>query len=54
MGVEPIEIDAQLGVDGNWYADHVVLPISGAWSVNVEARTGTFDLAEFDGSVEIQ
>lgn len=52
--VGPIEMGAQLGTDGNWHADHVVLPISGAWSVNVEARTGMFDLAEFDGTVEIQ
>ena len=49
-GVGPIEADTAKGSDGAWHADHVTLPVGGAWTASIDARTGTFDITTLTGS----
>jgi copper transport protein len=53
-GIGPIEAKAKQGADGFWHTDGFVLPIGGAWTVTVEARTGKFELRKVSGEIEIR
>ena len=53
QNIATISRSAALVSERLWRADNVLLPVGGAWSVSVEARTGKFDLKTLKGTLSL-
>jgi|GEM_PF-207667 len=52
-GIATISRPATLKSDNLWTVDGLELPVGGSWSVDVEARTGDFDLSVLHGTLAL-
>ena len=53
-GIEPMTRTAEMGRDGAWRVDDLVLPLSGTWHIDIEIRLSRFSLVRISGEVEIR
>ncbi|MDD2869215.1 CopD family protein [Neomegalonema sp.] len=52
-GIEPFFYVAKREPDGLWRVERALLPLSGLWRVEAEARLSRFEIARLEGEIEI-